>query len=70
MRLRVLPVPNRIVTMDELGKVQLELVPVARSVGALHFTELALETSIHDTPRVEWRQPTNVAAVFLVDRGE
>jgi hypothetical protein len=57
---------HRIVTVNESRKIELELVVVARRVGALDFTEFALKTGIHHPFRILRPDATNVAVVLFV----
>ena len=62
--------PNRVVTVNQLGEIDLELVPVTWRVGALHLAQLALEAGIHDPLGIERRHFTDIAVVLVVDRRE
>jgi hypothetical protein len=56
--------------MDQAGKVELELVAVARGVGTLHFAELALEAGSQDPVRLPRIDLANVAVVLPVEQVE
>src|SRR5690606_33071432 len=61
---------HRLISMDQLGEVELILVTVTHRVRTLHLAELALEALVHDLLRLLRRELAHIAAVALVDEGE
>src|SRR5688572_10510954 len=59
-----------IVTMNQLGEVDLELVIVSRRVRTLDLTQLALEAGIHDRPGFRSRYLRDVTVVLVVEKRE
>ena len=59
-----------LVAVDELREVELELVLVARGVGALHLAQLALEAGVHHAVGLAGGDLVDVALVLLVDQLE
>src|SRR5690348_10427636 len=49
----------RDVTVDETGKIQLELVSITLSVRALDLAQFALKTGVHHRRRLGWRDLAN-----------
>jgi hypothetical protein len=70
VRLLPLPIADGVVSMDELRKIELKLVPIAGRVRALHLAELALKACVHDPLRVERGQLADVSVMFVVDGGK
>ena len=67
------PFPFRLlglVAVNELREIELELVPVALGVRALHLAELALEAGVHDPPGLHGGDLANVAVVRVVQNLE
>ncbi len=56
--------------MDQLGKVELVLVPVTHRVRTLHFAELALKALVHDVRGLLRRELPHIAGMALIDEGE
>ncbi len=56
--------------MNQLRKVELKFMVIARSIRTFHFAELALKTRLHDRPGLLVGQPLHTPVVFVVDQIE
>jgi hypothetical protein len=56
------------VAVHQLGKIQLEFMTVAHRVRALHLTEFALKTLIHNQGGLWLGHLAHVAIVLVVDK--
>ena len=65
-----LPRALRLVAVDELREVELELVLLARRVRALHLAQLALEARVHHAVGLAGGDLRDVAVVLAVDQVE